>query len=245
MLGAILAGSGQREGIFLGTMVGMFNGVLSVLVRSGPVQELTTVAVYGQPLVQTAFGALAGWIGCTVWKPLPTATVPGGSRLVRKKPVRRKVSLFAGRVAWVRVAAGAALAVIGSLSATIILEIVLAAAAASNSNTRVSYGSDFVALQQMQDQIVTWEIKALAVLVGGAVAGSNTHNGLKQGLCVGVASGSMLVISLGVTHRAAFDVAGLTLISVLSLSLVGGWFGSQLLPPVVPVKRLRGLGPEA
>jgi hypothetical protein len=82
-------------------------------------------------------------------------------------------------------------------------------------------------------------------LAGGAVASINTYNGLKQGLCVGIAT--MLILA-GV-HGAEstdrwFELAAFIFCSSLCLCLVGGWFGSQLFPPVVPFKRRR-LGPAS
>jgi hypothetical protein len=70
------------------------------------------------------------------------------------------------------------------------------------------------------------------MLIGGALAGATTTNGSKQGLCVGVGTGTVLLgIRLAsITHSP--QVLVLTIFSTLSLGFVGGWFGSQLLPPV-------------
>jgi hypothetical protein len=233
LLGGLLAGGGQRQGILLGAVVGVWNGVFSVLSQAVPGQALTAVALYGQPLIHTTFGAVGGWLGCMIWKPLPLPASPAASRLMRKLgAARRRVSLFAGRVAWFRVFLGAALAVAGSLSATLIFETV------------IKYSGDKLSASvELQDWLVTWEIKALAILFGGAVAGSTTSNGLKQGLCVGLVTTAVL---LGVqANRNTPTLFALTLISSLTLALAGGWFGSQLLPPVVPYKRSRGIGPAS
>src|SRR5262245_48082074 len=116
LLGGILAGGGQRHGLVIGAVVGAFNGVLAVLLRQNPAQGLTMVALYGQPLLHAAFGAVSGWVGGLVWKPLP-AVSPHGAEPPRKARGRRKVSPFAGRIAWLRVSAGVVLAVAGSLFA--------------------------------------------------------------------------------------------------------------------------------
>jgi hypothetical protein len=236
ILGCVLAGGGQRQGALLGLVVGLWNGTLSVLVLSNPVQALTTVAIYGQPLVHGAFGALGGLIGCLVWKPLPAAGGPGASKLVRKLGGggnKRKVPLFAGKVAWIRVILGTAIAVAGTLSATVILNLV-----EEVSQGKLSTKSDF------QDEIVTWEVKALALVVGGLLAGSTRNNGLKQGLLVGIAAGAILVgIPLG-ANRGSPPILAATMIGAVGFCLVGGYFGSQLFPPVVPF-RVRGLGPAS
>jgi hypothetical protein len=197
------------------------------------VQHLSAVALYGLPLVHAAVGSLGGWFGRAVWKPLPAVVPPGPAKPVRK-PARRRSALFAGPVAWFRVVAGAALAVAGYLCAALLLRVVLQA----GEGALASSG-------QLFDEIITWEIKALAVLAGGALAGANTANGLKQGLAVGILTSLVLAgLETRVPDRWA-EVAASLAVSSLCLGLVGGWFGSQLFPPVLPYKRLRGLGPTA
>ena len=126
LVGCILAGSGQRAGIILGALVGVWNGVLMALLHTGPTHSVSAMSLYVQPLLHTVFGAVGGWIGCVVWRPLQALTAPDGARQARKAaPGRRKISPFAGRVAWFRVLAGAALAVAGTLFATMLFDWVL------------------------------------------------------------------------------------------------------------------------
>jgi hypothetical protein len=235
LLGGMLAGSGQRAGIPLGSVVGIWNGVFSVLVQSGPGHPLTAVSIYGQPLLQTTVGALGGWAGCLLWKPLLPPVLPGATHLLRKPgKARRHLALFSGKVAWLRVTAGIAVAVAGTLSATIIFDKVLEA---SNGVLSTS--------DQLQDQVITWEIKALALLVGGCLAGATTPNGLKQGLFAGLGASSVLIGIQAPYAKQPVEVAVFTLVSAFSLTTVGGWFGSQLFPPVIKFKRKKGLGPAA
>ena len=79
---------------------------------------------------------------------------------------------------------GSGLAVVGTLSATAIFRKVLDVS-----------GGQLGTTHALQDQIITWEIKALAVMAGGFLAGMATPNGLKQGLFVGV-FGSVVLIGL-------------------------------------------------
>jgi hypothetical protein len=84
----------------------------------------------------------------------------------------------------------------------------------------------------LQAGLVTWEISALALLLGSAIAGASTSNGLKQGLVTGLGAVLvLLVVRLGgtgfVLQQFIFNAA-----SALCLCLAGGWFGSQLLPPL-------------
>jgi hypothetical protein len=230
LVGCILAGSGQRAGIVLGALVGIWNGVLTALVHTGPTYTVSAMSLYVQPLLHTVFGAVGGWIGCVVWRPLPTLTAPDGAPQARKAPQRRKISLFAGRVAWLRVLAGAALAVAGTLSATLLLRFALEAG-----KGKISIPAE------IQDRVFTWEIQALALLLGGALAGATTANGTKQGLFVGVAT-SMALVALQSQSPQAVAV---TVACCFSLTLLGGWFGGQLFPPVVKYGSTRGLGPAS
>src|SRR5262249_57724680 len=81
-----------------------------------------------------------------------------------------------------RVGVGAGGAVGGTIWAGSILDMVNRV-----SEFRLAPGS------ALQAQLVTWEITALAILAGSALAGATTRNGCKQGLAVGVATGVILI----------------------------------------------------
>ena len=164
----------------------------------------------------------------------PTAV--GGPADASRKPgvARRRTPLFAGRVAWFRVALGAAFVAAGYLTAAAVFNFII----------------DFSAGQLAsdgfwQDRVVTWEIQALAVLVGGGVAGYNTANGLKQGMCVGLLASVFLMVVLFGFSRMTPETAALTVVGCFCLCLAGGWFGSQLFPPVIAYRPSRRLGPAA
>jgi hypothetical protein len=237
LVGAVFAGAGQRQSGFLGGMVGAWNGVFSVLLLPGPTQALTPTALLGQPLLQAAIGAIGAWLGSAYWKPLPSPWSgdfgPAGSKAVsprKRNFLRRHLKLFTGPVAWFRVSVGVGLAVAGTLSATLFFEKIL----------DLGHGA-LATTDDLQDRLITMEIKALALLLGGALAGATTSNGLKQGFCVGLASTVILIgVEMNFVER-WLQLACFTLVSALSLSLVGGWFGSQLFPPLVKSRRDRGL----
>jgi hypothetical protein len=240
VVGGVLAGGGQRAGAFLGALLGVANGALLLAFHPGPAAS-APVAWVSQPLLHGVFGGVAGWIGASVWKPLPAPAGPAASRLVARLGAARKaLSLFAGRVAWVRVAVGASLAVFGSLFATLMLELAVHAA-----DSRGYVATPAYEIQYMRDRILTWEVKALAILAGAALAGVNTRNGFKQGLFVGVLVVLVLSGALAAQGQATLAILAGTVISALCLSIVGGWFGSQLLPPVVSARRPRGVGATA
>jgi hypothetical protein len=194
----------------------------------------TTVTLLGQPILHTAFGALGGFLGTVIWKPpfvvQYQAAHPSPAPHL---PSLTRVSLFTGPVAWGRVVTGTALTVGGTIWANVILELLLDA-----SENTLCISSD------LQARLVTWEVTALAMLVGSGLAGSCTTNSLKQGLCVGLATATILAgLRLSTSPSTWFDT-GFKVLSSLILSLAGAWFGGSLFPPVIHVPKRRGLGPE-
>jgi hypothetical protein len=232
-VGGVLACGGQPRGASLGALIGVWNGVFSVfldpLLHPNFVPMLTPLTLIGVPLVHIAFGALGGWIGYSIWKPVRPTLAPNGAPLVRKRGVARlRAPQFAGRVAWFRVALGAAFAAAGYMTAAMVFNFI------------IDFSSGKLASDGFwQDRVVTWEIQALAVLVGGGLAGYNTANGLKQGMFVGLAASIMLMFVLFGMSRLTPEQTALTVVGCFCLCLVGGWFGSQLFPPVLEFKSRR------
>jgi hypothetical protein len=232
LVGGALAGAGKTRGVLFGALVGFWNGLLFILLQSHNSQLFTPVTLYGQPILQTAFGGLGGFIGCLIWKPPAPLYLPGaGTGLPSVSAASsRESTLFAGPVYWWRVLPGIALAVGGSLWANVILDLVIEA-----SEGKMSVRT------HLQANLVTWEITALAMLAGAGLAGATTRNGVKQGLCVGLGVAAVLVgVRLGYAN-ANFDSLLLTAGMALAFGLGGGWFGGTLFPPVVA--RPKRLGP--
>ncbi len=72
--GGMLASGGQPRGVMLGGLVGVWNGVLSLLLdpllHPNFVPEVTTLTMVGVPLLHIAVGTFGGWIGYTIWRPV-------------------------------------------------------------------------------------------------------------------------------------------------------------------------------
>lgn len=234
ILGGVIAGANQRQGVLQGAVLGVINGILSSVLHPANFPGPTTVVIYGTPLLQACFGALGAWVGYMIWTPLPEQPVPEAEGAQANKPKKASPPLFKGPVAWYRVGFGVIVGSVGYLSARMILEAV------ANSKLTSSLAPEDL----WQEKLITWEIQALAVLAGALVAGSGRFNGLKQGLCVGVALSLLVVVYLGVKAAHA-ELVILTAVGCLVLSLAGGFFGSQLFPPVSAHGRTRGMGPAA
>lgn len=237
----ILIGAGKRHGFAYGAVVGVWNGILFLFLDSwlgerglmqrwfgGADAQPTIPSMLGQPMLQAAVGAMGGLIGSLIWKPLPEPVSP--SLMDFKLPPLPKAEdrpALAGPVAWGRVLSGSAVAIGGIVWANTILEAVVEA----------SEGT--LTLQShLQTQLVTWEICGLAMLFGSALAGATTLNGMKQGLWVGLLTGTVL---FGIRLTSAMLPHNLMLFALLSaipLGMLGGWFGGQLFPPRRPRFRI-------
>lgn len=229
LVGGVLAGGGQRSGLFLGAVVGAWNGVLAVLLKQNPAQELNAVGLFGQPLLHAFVAAIGGVAGSFVWRPIPLAAVPVALAPPRKPAEASPSAPFlAGKIHFFRILIGAALAVAGTLFAGLLLKKVL-----------LLSGGRLETSNAMQDRLITWEIKALMLVLGGALAGATTSNGIKQGLFVGLLSSAVLIGIQAPTTAAWAELAGYTALSTFTLCVFGGWFGGALFPPVVNYDRRR------
>jgi hypothetical protein len=235
MVGGVLAGAGHRQGAIYGGIVGVWNGVLAVILQSGLGAAPTAVMLIGQPILHTAFGALGGLLGMRIWKPIPVlAATTGPQASPQLAPPRPRRSLFDGPIRWGRVFVGSGVAIAGAIWAGVVLEFLL-----DRSSGTLTLSDN------LQTQLVTWEVTGLAMLAGSALAGVGTPNSLKQGLGVGLAAATVLLgLRLGTQTRLDFPDLLLTAICSIALGVAGAWFGGSLFPPVVPTARKQKL-PEA
>jgi hypothetical protein len=225
VLGGIMAGAGLRRGVFFGSVVGFLHGLIALGIRQWQGDLLPEVSLCAVPALHMAFGAVGGLVGSLIWRPLPTVQpvlLPVADQTLRGSFMPgRAVSLFAGKVAWVRVLLGTGLAVSGVWWSAAILRFTL-----ENAPTRLTVES------ASQFAMFTWEIAGLATFVGAAFAGATTTNGFKQGLCVGLAA-AVVLTGLHLSRvNPDLDRAVIIATSTLILSAGGGWFGGQLFPKI-------------
>src|SRR5262249_5054079 len=163
--------AGQRRGLLFGAVVGVWNAVFLILIQFWTGQPVTTIDLFGEPVLQVAFGAWGGLTGSLIWRPLALDPLPYQPRKsLPSLPGQPGPSAFSGPVAWARVLTGITVAVGGVIWVDVIRDSVLEA-----SERKLSIDT------HLQAQLVSWEISALAMMAGGAVAGATTRNGSKQG----------------------------------------------------------------
>jgi hypothetical protein len=248
LTGALFAGAGQQRGSVAGAVLGIWNAALILVAQTVFVQRVNDLTLYGVPVLHAFLGALGGGVGSLIWKPLPELPgfTPAPETGLKITAPTEKVVPFA----WGRILTGVAVAVGGTLWAHTIRNFV----------TDASLGA-LRTDSYLQAQFITWEISTMAVLVGAALAGCTTANGTKQGAAVGLLAGAGIIavhIALGrntypaqeflleqlgagrIAGKMTPQLAAVLMVNTFLLSLVGGWFGGQLMPPAGPPKqRLR------
>jgi hypothetical protein len=231
LVGGALASAGQARGVLLGSAVGLVNGFLSLVLQRLNGEPVTEVLLYGQPILHLAFGTLGGLVGSLIWSPLPPltlATPPGQAGA--KDQAARPHPLWAAPVAWRRVVLGTVIVVAGVFWPKVILGVVLDA-----SQGKMSLST------HLQAELVTWEVSALIVILGAGLAGATACSGFKQGLFVGVGAILFLAAAQVGGHSQGMEHTVLSLLGIVTLSVVGGWFGGQLFPPLQGGRRRRSL----
>jgi len=221
LIGGAITGAGQVRGLLYGSFVGLVNGLIFLMINLGRGEIQNEVAFYSQPVLHLAFGAMGGLVGTLIWRPLPTLRLQGSPGDAGKVKLSSGLLFFSGPICWTRVLAGILVAVAGVAWSPSILAFIM-----EMGQGLISIDSNF------QARLVTWEIAAIAVLLGAGLAGATTPNGPKQGLVVGLGAGVLLIgISLG-NPRSAFQASEFLVAALVGLTLAGGWFGSQLFPPL-------------
>jgi hypothetical protein len=231
IIGGALAGAGQRRGIIYGAFVGLTSGIISLYWQQHSSDSFTSALIYAEPIIHLAIGLIGGAVGMLIWRPIPQLPDFGGNT---PTPIPTFdfsfANAFAGPVHLGRVCAGAFIIVVGVVWSHAIMVFLLNAS-----------NGTFALSSKLQAHLVSMEIAALVVLLGAGLAGATTRNGLKQGLCVGLAA-SIIVLGIQIGGpNFTFDSSLFTMAGIAAVSLVGGWFGGQLFPPLDPSRRKRRL----
>jgi DNA-directed RNA polymerase subunit RPC12/RpoP len=227
LIGGAMCGAGKQRGILYGSIIGLVNGFVFLLVQRHSDGTPTAIAMYGQPIMHMAFGALGGLIGMLIWKPLPRILIPEGAGAAKVVALPAPTFQFLdGPIYLGRVCLGIFVVVNGIVWSNAVLNWVMHA----------SQGALEIRTH-LQSQLISWEVCGLATLVGAGLAGASTFNGLKQGLCVGIGSSLILAgVQLG-NPKFLLETTVLMILGIMIMTIAGGWFGSQLFPPLQARKR--------
>jgi hypothetical protein len=225
LIGGAVTGAGQTRGLLYGSMVGLVSGGAFLALQRHQGDGQPDFLLLAPPVLHLIMGMIGGRLGMLIWKPPPSIPLATGVALPSRSSAPPS-QLFAGPIHYGRVFAGVFVVIAGVVWSHAILEYVLRA---SNGTLAIS--------SHLQARLIGWEISALVTLLGAGIAGAASFNGLKQGLCVGIGA-AVVVIGIHVGNdKLILESLLLMLSSVFVLSLAGGWFGGQLFPPVMRVRR--------
>ena len=245
LLGGLVAGAGNSRAVFAGAAIGLLNALALVGAQVALGNRPPDFMLFGAWLPHMVFGAVGGWAGRHFWPSLLDLPDPA-----RSKPEKAKVDkqVTSGPpLSWLRVLGGAALSVGCTVWAGAIRDGFIHFASGS-----------LILESRVQGRFVAWAISALAMLLGGALAGASSRGGLRHGFLVGLlASASIFIIHQEVVkevlpaERFFASVVGLPdedtpspaqtglflLTNTLLLGTLGGLFGGTLLPRLDEAER--------
>jgi hypothetical protein len=253
VVGSMVAAAGQRYGWALGAALGVVNSLLLVSLQTLVGSPPDALIRFGQPLLHAALGAVGGLLGGRIWQPAPPLPAiaadpqPESERLTTAGAVADELpDMDVEFVPWVRILVGAIVGVVGTLGASVIRNLLLAASGGGGSEIK-------------QSPFVPWIIAVVAQMLGGGIAGTNTRAGAANGFWVGILASVLLVVAQSfadfqmVTHEFLAWVLGLGKVpsgsaaalmiqgaQAVLVGVAGGWFGAQILPAITPKRTLGG-----
>jgi hypothetical protein len=238
-VGAMLAAAGQRRGLMIGAFLGLVNSLLLVMLPILFRRSTEEAIWYVQPFLHAFVGAAGGAVGSRVWQPapeLPPLAGDGraGRNLLTTVLPERPAETIVESTPWLRIFAGVALAVGGTIGSRMIRDAVVVVGGGKG--------------REMQSLFITWEITLIAQVMGGAIAGAGTRGGAIYGIWVGLPAAIILAVIqaasavpfhiqtapswlLGMSVPEGSGLAlGVQAIQALVLGALGGWLGSLTLP---------------
>jgi len=263
LIGGMIAAAGQRRGLRYGLIVGVYNCflflILEVMIFNHPMTPLQLVSI---PVVQSVFGALGGFLGTRIWGGMDPVTVaPAAPALPATSVAFRHPDhskpLFAGPINWLHVGYGVAVMVLGVLMAAYILKQMI-----RSSEGRMTIESRNEA--RFFTAEISIFLVVIGGAFAGSNSKNGGKQGLVAAifssillLTIYVPKGDVRLPAenLGFPMPMAFDLPSsdgpprhfelpgsellqnmiCTIVSMILLGIMGGWFGSELLPPLAPI----------
>lgn len=217
----MLAGANQERGITSGGLVGMWSGLIFLGLHRQSRDVLEPIIFFAQPFFHLVAGLIGGFIGYRIWRPVPLFRVEddmGKSGFGVPRPNKK---LWKGPIHIVRVLLGAGVALAGAVFARQILDSIM----------RNMQGT-FHIRDHLTDKLVLYQVIALAALAGGAIAGSSSRNGFKQGVCASVLAAALYLGVQLANPKSVLEIVVFSTFGVAVMTILGGVFGSKLFPPL-------------
>jgi hypothetical protein len=229
LLGGILAGGAQRSGPIVGLILGVWNGVIAILLTQNPAEGQNTVWLLVWVLFHAGFGAIGGILGALIWRPIPETVVNPLLAAPKGPAAKQAPPLLAGKITWWRVV----------LACGVLVPCVIWADSGLHYLAE-NYKLDLSVKLNPEIAPLAWSLKAVMVLFIAAFGGASCANGLKQGMMVGFFSSCILVALFREPDPVKWLwTAVLTMLCLTALCIVGGLFGRQLFPPLLQSSETR------
>lgn len=226
LFAAVLLGAGLARGPLYGSLLGVVNGLVAIVYPKTADSVSNEWILFGVPVFHLIMGAFGAWLGRTIWSPPPQFLPVEPKRRSLPGPGFQMPAALQGPVYPIRVVICTLTVVWGSICARHILRWIVDAS-----------GGLFQQQTGYQERMLAYQLIGLIALFGGGFAGSNTFNGLKQGLCVGLLGAAVFMgLQLARADQPGNTVLILSL-AILTLGTLGGMFGGQLFPPVAARRR--------
>ncbi len=230
LLGSLFGGAGQRQGLSYGGIVGMISAMLFAIGSNFLVARQENLPFL--TVLEIGTGVVGGFLGALIW-PAPYVGLTAVRQTQAAK--RRIPAALLWRVHWVRVLMGTVIAAAGMIFIERVLRFVL------------MIGGDELGIDsRFQRMVVHLALACLGVVIGGALAGGRTWNGLLQGGVVGLLSLALvlgfwqsnpdlaIVASAKFVMRESLEMGlGLLTVGIVAVGMLGGWFGQHLLRPML------------
>ena len=216
--------AGQSRGIVYGALVGFVNGMLTLFLFGRFKESGLSVLVFAEPVMHLAIGRAGRGTGMLIWRPAhgipelegsPTTTPsrPGFDDALAR--------LFIGPIHMGRVCSGALVVIAGVVWSNAILEFLMPPARGPFDNLASA------------SQAGSSEISALAVLIGTPSPAPPPSTGSSK-VSLSVCAQRRHSRPATEQPKIVFETIVFTVSGIVILTLVGGWFGSQLLPAAGP-----------
>jgi hypothetical protein len=221
LFAAVLLGAGLVRAVMYGSLLGLVNGLIALVFPRVSDSETNEWLMMGIPVLHLFVGALGALAGRLIWKPPPQFLPTETKRKPRPSTGFKMPEVLQGPLHPIRVLVGSFAVLWGALFARFLLRWIV-----DHSNGLFQQQSGY------QERMLTYQLIGLIALFAGGFAGSNTFNGFKQGLCVGIL-GAGLYVGM---QLARMDLPTETILFLASIvfavAALGGFFGGQLFPPV-------------
>lgn len=239
-IGAMVAGSGQPLWLFYGSVLGFIGAMMGLILTLGKHTMVPDMVLLLQIGMEMAAAITGAWLGSFIWKPLTTikadlpvdrkAALEAARRIKPYKELLDSFNFLTIKLRWLRLLTGVVIGVAGYTFAREIFNTFV---------NQLRLGGALDNAREIRLDLIRDLIGAAAVGLGGFIAGSGSKNGPAHGIWLAVLCGGGVIAHNYLWRdpplRSDELMPQLTLIAFLSV--MGGFMGSRLMPPISKIQQ--------